>query len=168
MKLTKAERWRRRQLIEEWGNPGARVIAIDPGGLTQKKTRGFAHFHNGRVCDTLNDLEAMATWAFSVALCESQWANPKASRQSLITLGQGAGFLLGSVNARLKLMVPVFAWKDALIPGFANAPKEMYTKNLQQMWPGISNPHCLDAVGLGAAFTRGLFTTEQMIDWVVD
>lgn len=126
-----------------------------------------------------------AGFAIDVAAVEGQYPNPKSSRQSLITLGNYAGFLLGRVPARLYLIVPVQSWKARLIPGFANAPKHMYTANLRQKWPHIEplpgaktkrktkkkepDPasDILDAIGLGRSFFEPCkpYTAAELKEW---
>jgi hypothetical protein len=88
-------------------------------------------------------------------------------KQSIITLGVGAGFLLGAAPAPLdqKFFLPVYDWKDAIIPGWANADKTRYTNNLREMWPGVESPHALDAVAMGHAWARGTFTPQQLKAW---
>ncbi len=120
-----------------------------------------------------------------VAAIEGQYPNPKSSRQSLITLGNYAGFLLGRVPARAYLIVPVQSWKARVIPGFGNAAKAMYTANLRQKWPNIEplpgaktsrrkkkkepDPasDILDAIGLGASFFPPCepYTAKQLAEW---
>jgi hypothetical protein len=174
-KLTKAERARRLTLIQSSGllDPKrfVKILGCDPASQASRKDRGFAEIHK-----FAGVAQLMQTWnttppswpRFDVAVCEGQYAAKTSSRQSLISLGFGAGYCLGMANADLKLVVPVQAWKDALIPGFWNAPKQMYTNNLKQMWPQVENPHCLDAVGLGMTIARGLFSPEQLLEFVYD
>lgn len=120
-----------------------------------------------------------------VAAVEGQYPGGKSSKQSLITLGAYAGFLLGRVPARLYLKVPVAAWKGRLIPGFANAPKAMFTANLRQKWPSVEplpgaktkrrkkskepDPasDILDAIGLGRSFFPPCepYTAAELKEW---
>lgn len=156
-----------------------RGLFIDPAGKSNAKGRGyavieynpFASFGAARLLGWfsggLPDARALQWGPLDLAVCEGQFPSKKASKQSLITLGAGAGFLLGAAPAPLteKFFVPVFDWKDAIIPGFANAPGEMYTNNLRDKWPQIENEHCLDATGLGFAWARGSFTPQQLKKW---
>jgi hypothetical protein len=130
--------------------------------------------------------EPPSSWpSVDVAAVEGQYPNPKSSRQSLITLGNYAGFLLGRVPARLWLIVPVQAWKARVIPGFANAAKAMYTANLRQMYPHVEplpgskttrkrkkkepDPasDILDAIGLGRSFFSPCrpYTAAELGEW---
>lgn len=156
-----------------------RLLAIDPAGKTNVAGRGYAVIEYwygttmpgdpSRLLGTFSGGLPDARWGpFDLIVVEGQWANPKSSRQSLLTLGFGAGYLSGfaaGAGALRTVVVPVYDWKNAIIPGFANAPKEMYTKNLQQMWPRVTNEHCLDAVGLGMAVARGCFPEKQLKKW---
>lgn len=159
-----------------------RLLAIDPAGNTNVKGRGYAvietrlgrtpvHDPSVWLCGTfaggLPDARACQWGVPDLIVVEGQWANPEASRQSLLTLGFGAGYLAGfaALGGLRTIVVPVYDWKNAIIPGFANARKEMYTKNLQQMWPQVTNEHCLDAVGLGMAVARGCFPEKQLKKW---
>lgn len=156
-----------------------RLLSIDPAGKTNVAGRGYAVIewiehekgHEAVRCTFsggLPDARALRMGGLHLIVVEGQWANPKASRQSLLTLGFGAGYLAGfaaGAGALRTIVVPVYDWKNAIIPGFANAPKQMYTKNLQQMWPQVTNEHCLDAVGLGMAVARGCFPEKQLKKW---
>ncbi len=153
-----------------------RGLFIDPAGKSAPSHRGYAVIEYelggwanllGTFAGGLPDRRALMWGLLDVGVCEAQFPSPKSSRQSLITLGVGAGFLLGAAPApaEAKFFVPVFDWKDAIIPGFANAKKEMYTANLRQMWPQVDNPHCLDATAMGFAFARGSFTPAQLKKW---
>jgi len=150
------------------------LLSIDPAGMKNRATRGFAFIQYGEDGRGKQRKPVLINWSngctfdgfeYDIAIVEGQFANPKSSRQSLITLGFSAGFLLGSVRAKEKFVIPVFEWKGAIIPGFANAPKEMYTNNLRQLWPGVDDPHCLDAVAMGMAFARGSFSDKQLKAW---
>lgn len=157
-----------------------RGLFIDPAGKSKPQDRGYAVIewlaHGGamgapRLVDWfsggLPDARALRSGPLGVAVCEAQYPGPKMGKQSLITLGVGAGFLLGAAPAPVdqKFFLPVFDWKDAIIPGFANAEKKMYTNNLRQFWPQVENPHALDAIGMGFAFARGSFTPAQLKKW---
>jgi hypothetical protein len=161
------------------------VLFIDPS--SKPKNRGYSLWANGSLIQY--GVEVPPDWARSalqIDICavEDQWANPKASRQSLITLGQYAGFLLGRIPAAMHIAVPVQVWKDRVIPGFANAKKRMFTGNLRQMWPDVEprlplgglkpdeeDPasDILDALGGGASFwtkTGELaYTKAQLKKW---
>lgn len=111
------------------------VLTIDPSSIP--KNRGYALTSEDGLLWYGSELPAAPLHAGSidVAACEAQYASPDSSRESLITLGNYAGFLLGRVPARLHLLVPVAAWKGRVIPGFANAEKQIYTANLRAMYP---------------------------------
>lgn len=161
-----------------------RGLFIDPAGKSKPQDRGYAvlewadltefsdvprirPYLRGWFSGGLPDARALKWGPLDIAVCEAQYAGPKMGKQSLITLGVGAGFLLGASPAPVdqKFFLPVFDWKDAIIPGFANAEKKMYTNNLRQFWPQVENPHALDAVGMGFAFARGSFTPAQLKKW---
>lgn len=158
-----------------------RGLFIDPAGKSKPKDRGYAviewnntapvGYRNPNLLGWFNggvpDERALQWGPLDVAVCEAQYPGSKMGKQSLITLGVGAGFLLGQAPApvAMKFFVPVFDWKDAIIPGFANAEKKMYTNNLRKIWPQVDNPHCLDATGLGFAFAGGRFTQQQLKKW---
>lgn len=163
-----------------------RLLSIDPAGKTNVAGRGYAvieywygttmsvqitPYLRGTFAGGLPDERALQWGPLDLIVVEGQWANPEASRQSLLTLGFGAGLLAGlaagclGVKVLPAIVVPVYDWKNAIIPGFANAPKAMYTKNLKQMWPQVTNGHCLDAVGLGMAVARGCFPEKQLKKW---
>lgn len=156
-----------------------RGLFIDPAGKSKPQDRGYAvliwdgaRLERGQhLCGWFNgglpDERALQWGPLDIAVCEAQYPGPKMGKQSLITLGVGAGFLLGAAPAPVesKFFVPVYDWKNAIIPGFANAAKRMYTNNLRAMWPMVGNSHCLDAIGLGFAFARGSFTEAQMKAW---
>lgn len=161
------------------------VLFIDPSSIA--KNRGFSLWRDGALLGYGVELtdEAMVPACGMVDICavEDQWANPKASRQSLITLGQYAGFLLGRVPAAMHIAVPVRTWKERVIPGFSNAKKRMYTANLRQMWPDVEprlppgglgpdeeDPasDILDAIGGGRSFWNGAelaYTKKQLKSW---
>lgn len=156
-----------------------RGLFIDPAGKSKPGDRGYAVIEwwpadvglrptlRGWFNGGLPDARALQWGPLDVAACEAQYPGPKMGKQSLITLGVGAGFLLGAAPAPVKnkFFVPVFDWKNAIIPGFANAAKKLYTNNLRQMWPQVDNPHCLDAIGLGFAFARGAFSEANLKKW---
>jgi hypothetical protein len=158
-----------------------RGLFIDPAGKSKPKDRGYAilewpelgapdRVHArllGWFSGGLPDARALQWGPLDVAVCEAQFPGQKAGKQSLITLGVGAGFLLGCAPApnERKFFVPVYDWKNAIIPGFANARKEIFTNNLRQKWPQVDNTHCLDAAGMGFAFARGSFTEKQLKKW---
>jgi hypothetical protein len=165
-----------------------RLLAIDPAGKTNDAGRGYAvveygpkmrtsehgPFIAGTFSGGLPDARALQWGMLDCIVVEGQQARATSSRQSLLTLGFGAGFLAGyaatynagSLHGIPVYVVPTFDWKDAIIPGFANAKKEMYTKNLQQKFPGISDHNALDAAALGIAFARGSFTPQQLKKWL--
>ncbi len=63
------------------------------------------------------------------------------------------------------LVIPVPEWKNALMPGCANMPKAVYTRNLARMFPGVDDPNELDACGIAkSAFS---FDAKQMGRWRV-
>jgi hypothetical protein len=165
-----------------------RVLTIDPSSIL--KNRGYAITVDGE-CIWYGS-ELLGHHDFDVAACEAQYASPDSSRQSLITLGNYAGFLLGRVPARVHLLVPVAAWKGRVIPGFANAEKRVYTANLRAMYPDTlpergelwrtitkgkrkgqreqtEDPasNLLDAIGLGRSFFPPCkpYTSAELADW---
>lgn len=157
-----------------------RLLSIDPAGKSSPTHRGYAVIQAGlgpagrRPTDLLGtfngglpDARAWQWGPLDLIVVEGQYPGPKAGKQSLITLGFGAGFLAGfaALGGIPVIVVPVYDWKDALIPGFANAAKAMYTANLAQMWPDVKNTHCLDAVGLGTTVARGCFPPEKLKKW---
>lgn len=110
---------------------------------------------------------------------EAQWANPEASRQSLITLASRAGFCFTLVPARRYAMISpttikltkldqkrwkrasLPGWKDILIPGFGNADGDVFTNNIRQMLQRMKHPaasetnhNVLDAIGMALAVGR--------------
>lgn len=111
------------------------VLTIDPSSLPEN--RGYALTQDGTLLWYGSHLVGLNLHDVDVAACEAQYASPDSSRQSLITLGNYAGFLLGQVPARAHLLVPVAAWKGRVIPGFANAEKRQYTANLRAMYPNV-------------------------------
>lgn len=152
------------------------VIFCDPS--SKPKNRGYSAWQDGNLVAfgaALAPLLETLQWArVDIAAVEDQWVNPKVSRQSLITLGQYAGFLLGCIPAVQRVAVPVRVWKDRVIPGFANAPKEMYTNNLRQIFVAQSaaaSDDVIDAIAGGASFwtKRGqpelAYTKKQLKDW---
>jgi hypothetical protein len=170
-----------------------RVLTIDPSSIP--KNRGYALTVDGLLAWYGSELDSLALWAagdIDVAACEAQYASPDSSRESLITLGNYAGFLLGQVPARLHLLVPVSAWKGRVIPGFANAEKKIYTANLREMYPDVLPPrgalwrtvtkgkrkgqreltedpasNRLDAIGLGRSFFPPCrpYTAAELTEW---
>jgi hypothetical protein len=168
-----------------------RVLTIDPSSIPEN--RGYALTCDGRLAWYGSALSAeIIEDGVDVAACEAQYASPDSSRQSLITLGNYAGFLLGRVPARLHLLVPVAAWKNRVIPGFANAEKHTYTANLRQMYPDVlpergpvwrvvkrgkskgrrvqtEDPasNRLDAIGLGRSFFPPCrpYTAAELAEW---
>lgn len=156
-----------------------RLLAIDPAGKSNPAGRGYAVVESTSPFSSrllgfsggLPDARALQWGVLDCIVVEGQQARATSSRQSLLTLGFGAGFLAGyachNYGAAVPVyVVPTFDWKDAIIPGFANAKKEMYTKNLQQKFPGIENPNVLDAVAMGVAVARGSFTPQQLKKWL--
>lgn len=166
------------------------ALTIDPSSIPEN--RGYAVTEDGRLLWYGDSLKNCIFKGFDVAACEAQYASPDSSRQSLITLGNYAGFLLGQVPARLHLLVPVAAWKGRVIPGFANAEKGTYTANLRQMYPDVLPPrgelwrtatrgkskgkrvltedpasNKLDAIGLGRSFFPPCkpYTAAELADW---
>jgi hypothetical protein len=163
------------------------VLFIDPSSVA--KNRGYSFWRDGVLLGytgqlTDDFLVPAAGWPDIVAV-EDQWANPKASRKSLITLGQYAGFLLGQVPAAMHIALPVHVWKDRVFPGFANAKKRMYTANLRQKWPDVEprllkplgpdeeDPasDILDAIGGGASFWTKTgeiaYSKKQLKSWEI-
>lgn len=116
---------------------------------------------------TRNILSGVADWG----VVESQWANPKASRQSLVTLSSRAGFCFTLVPAKRYAMIPpttirvgkrkLKGWKDVLIPGFGNAAGDVFTANIVQMLQRMKHPaadeqnhNVLDAIGMALAIAK--------------
>lgn len=168
-----------------------RVLTIDPSSVL--KNRGYALTCDGVLAWYASELpREILEDGVDVAACEAQYASPDSSRQSLITLGNYAGFLLGRVPARLHLLVPVAAWKGRVLPGFANAKKEVFTANLRQMYPNVEpargplwrviskgkwkgrneqteDPasNLLDAIGLGRSFFAPCapYSAAELAEW---
>jgi len=166
-----------------------RVLTIDPSSVPGN--RGYALTEDGELVGYGPDFKD--GWdSIDVAACEAQYASPDSSRQSLITLGNYAGFLLGQVPARVHLLVPVAAWKGRVISGWANAKKEVFTANLRQMYPDTlpargdlyrtitkgkrkgqreltEDPasNILDAIGLGRSFFPPCrpYSAAELSDW---
>jgi hypothetical protein len=136
---------------------------------SKPKDRGFASsvashlvkWGDKPVCNIIAD------WG----VVEGQWANPKASRQSLITLASRAGFCFTLVPARRYAMIPpttvrvgkrkLKGWKDVLIPGFGNAAGDVFTRNIVQLLErmkhpaaGETNHNVLDAIGIALAIQK--------------
>jgi hypothetical protein len=162
------------------------VLFLDPSSIA--KNRGYSLWRDGALLtygvDLTDEAMVQVCGCVDIAAVEDQWANPKASRQSLITLGQYAGFLLGRVPAQMHVAVPVHVWKDRVIPGFANAKKHIFTNNLRQMWPNVEpkptgplkpgedDPasDILDAIGGGRSFWNGselAYTKKQLKSWEI-
>jgi hypothetical protein len=160
------------------------VLFIDPSSIA--KNRGYSLWIDGALMHYGVQWPAPGAapiGGLDICAVEDQWANPKASRKSLITLGQYAGFLLGRVPAAMYVAVPVQTWKDRVIPGFANAKKKMYTANLRQMYPDVEprlppgglgpddeDPasDILDAIGGGRSFWNGpelAYSKKQLRSW---
>lgn len=168
------------------------VLTIDPSSVP--KNRGYALTSEAGLLWYGSELPAMPLHqgSIDVAACEAQYASPDSSRESLITLGNYAGFLLGRVPARAHLLVPVAAWKSRVIPGFANAEKHVYTANLRGLYPTVlpargelwrtitkgkrkgqreltEDPasNRLDAIGLGRSFFAPCkpYTAAELADW---
>jgi hypothetical protein len=158
------------------------VLFIDPS--SKPANRGFSLWTDGGLTSHGREpFDWILKTRIDICAVEDQWANPKASRQSLITLGQFAGFQLGRVPAAMHIAVPVAIWKNRLFPGFANAKKRMYTANLRQMWPWVEprlppgglkpdeeDPasDILDAIGGGRSFWNGpdlAYTKKQLKSW---
>lgn len=134
------------------------LLAIDPA--KPRASRGFALWIGDEL---LYSRAQRADWA----VVEGQWENPKASRRSLMTLSFYAGFLLGRAAAPRFAVVPVAVWKGALFgASFANAPKAVFSANIQQelVRRGLLVPkssHDLDAAGLALACISGKFQLED-------
>lgn len=151
---------------------------INEGVLTWWQVAPFAQtFQNHGACE--------AGWG----VVEAQWANPKASRQSLISLAAHAGFCFRFVPARRYAMIPPtkFAltvdeckrlklpkgtklpgWKDVLIPGFGSADGDVFTRNIKQLLGRMKHPaaaeenhNVLDACGIALAAWK-LFQAGQL------
>jgi hypothetical protein len=131
------------------------ILAIDPA--KPLASRGFA---------TISTLPGPQFVAASTrpdwVVVEGQWVNAVASKQSLMTLSFYAGLLLGvhgGVHGARMAVVPVATWKHVLIPGFSNAPKEVYSRNIAQLLRRHGHPvprsgHDLDAAGIALACVK--------------
>lgn len=127
------------------------IIAIDPA--KPKKSRGFATF------STISRQFCLEMSAADWVVCEGQWVNAIASKQSLMTLSFYAGLLLGSIGSHCRArmaVLPVKTWKGTLIPGFGQAPKAVYARNLAQMLARAGHDvpkseHDLEARGIALA-----------------
>lgn len=171
-----------------------RVLTIDPSSISEN--RGYAITEAGELLwyGSIWPDPALDFGPIDVAACEAQYASPDSSRQSLITLGNYAGFLLGRVPARAHLLVPVAAWKGRVIPGWANAEKRVFTANLREMYPDVLPPrgelhrtitkgkrkgqreltedpagNRLDAIGLGRSFFPPCkpYTAAELAEWEI-
>lgn len=157
------------------------VLAIDFS--SDPKNRGFSHYIDG-VCVYAGTVYPGPS-LYDLAIVEQPWTGGKqgkAGRQSLITMGLYAGFLLGRAGARRFCAVPVLTWKNRVIPGFGGAAKAMYTDNLRQKWPELAGEtdDVVDAVGLGAScWSRALgwgprdprmvfaYTEKELKEWEI-
>lgn len=149
------------------------IHICDPA--SKPKDRGFALLActEGRISSwgattRVNQiLSGRADWG----VVEAQWANPKASRQSLVTLSSRAGFCFTLVPALRYAMIPpttirvgkrkLKGWKDVLIPGFGNADGDVFTRNIVQMLARMKHPaaaeqnhNVLDAIGMALAIAK--------------
>ncbi len=122
-----------------------------------------------------SDRVSLADWG----VVEAQWANPKASRQSLVTLAARAGFCFTLVPAARYAMIPpttakltkvdqkrlkrttLPGWKDILIPGFGNADGDVFTRSILDLLRRMKHPaaseqnhNVLDALGIALAVER--------------
>jgi hypothetical protein len=140
------------------------IYAIDPASTRAK--RAIAALRTPHAADWgwsvgagLPETSAMA----DLVVVEGQWSNPKASRQSLMTLSFYAGALLYAVPGVRRVVLPVDVWKGAMIPGFERAPKAAYTANLREilgMPESEYDDNAVDAVGIAHAAAR--LTPEQL------
>lgn len=146
------------------------IRVCDPA--TDLKDRGFATIFNGELMGYSNSPPVdprLGDWS----VVEAQFANPKASRQSLLTLGARAGFCFTLIPAQRYAMIPptrtkmrvkgkrapqtVRGWKEIILPRCAGMPGDVFTRNLRQ-WldkrgiaSGEQNHNILDAIGLALA-----------------
>lgn len=140
------------------------IYAIDPASTRAK--RAIAVLRTPHAADWgwsvgagLPETSAMA----DLVVVEGQWSNPKASRQSLMTLSFYAGALLYAVPGVRRIVLPVDVWKGIMIPGSERLPKAVYTANLREilgMPESEYNDNAVDAVGIAHAAAR--LTPEQL------
>ena len=134
------------------------IYAIDPAS-TRAKRAIASHSGPGSwaICDRIPAGPA------DLVVVEGQWANPKASRQSLMTLSFYAGALLYAVPGFRRVVLPVDVWKGIMIPGSERLPKAVYTANLREilgMPESEYDDNAVDAVGIAHAAAR--LTPEQL------
>jgi len=148
------------------------------------KDRGFALYASTAfVPDAFGLCKWGAAPCYGQGACwgvvEAQWANPEASRQSLVTLAARAGFCFTLVPAARYAMIPpttakltkvdakrlkrttLPGWKDILIPGFGNADGDVFTRSILDLLRRMKHPaaretnhNVLDAIGIALAVGR--------------
>jgi hypothetical protein len=160
-----------------------RVITNDPSSVPGD--RGYSLWEDGKLLWAGSAPPVEGWWNTDLAAGEAQWPQGPMGRQALITLGNAAGWCCAQLPAARHVLVPVAWWKHRVIPGFANAPKRMYTANLRQRWPHvgprgplakvskagkkvlIEDPfaNVLDAIGIGASLwdARGNFDVPEKL-----
>ncbi len=136
------------------------IYAIDPASTKAKRAIASLGLDGLRQWAVSTDIPREAA---DLVVVEGQWSNPKASRQSLMTLSFYAGALLYAVPGARRIVLPVDVWKGIMIPGFERAPKAAYTANLReilQMPADQYDDNAVDAVGIAHAAAR--LTPEQL------
>jgi hypothetical protein len=150
------------------------VHICDPA--SKPKDRGYSELRDGKLSDwgvspLMNGVQFVPPVKADWGVVEAQWANPKASRQSLVTLSSRAGFCFTLVPALRYAMIPpttirvgkrkLIGWKDALIPGFGNANGDVFTANIIQMLRRMKHPaaeeknhNVIDAIGMALAIAK--------------
>ena len=139
-----------------------KILFIDPA--SEPEDRGFALYDGPRLVEAGTTFHrGCADWA----VVEDQWVNHKASRQSLMTLSQYAGFLLGRSGASRFFAYPVKDWKNRILPGFANAPKRMFSASLEGLYPEHASlgHNVLDALAMGEAWVKASYTERMIQKW---
>lgn len=132
------------------------ILAVDPG-----KKAGYCGLDSVSPCGLklyyLSDQPTIDRWPRAV--CEDQFVNHKASRQSALTLGQRAGFQLGRIAADAYYVLPVRVWHERLWVGSrGQEPKKITHMRLRQLWMQCGLPgdppkdeNVLEAFGIAIA-----------------
>ncbi len=133
------------------------IYAIDPASTRAKRAIALLSPLGWSVDSFIPGISA------DLVVVEGQWSNPKASRQSLMTLSFYAGALLYAVPGVRRIVLPVDVWKGIMIPGSERLPKAVYTANLREilgMPESEYDDNAVDAVGIAHAAAR--LTPEQL------